>query len=209
MDGTAFAGAVSGPGRDRAKLAEHLAEGFTVVETFTEVETGKGADALDRRPELVRAIKAARKVKGPVIVSKLDRLSRDVAFISGLMAQRVPFGVTELGVDNDPFILHLFAALAEKERMPISRRTREGLAVAKQRGKRLGGLTAGSERTQQEAAAFAERMRPMMAELAELSATEAAAELNRRKIARATGGKWHTVTVIRLRERLNKGRKAS
>jgi DNA invertase Pin-like site-specific DNA recombinase len=75
-----------------ARFAE--AEGFAVAVTFTEVETGKGADALERRPKLAAAIKAARKLKGPVIVSKLDRLSRDVHFISGLMAHKVPFIVT-------------------------------------------------------------------------------------------------------------------
>ena len=58
----------------------------------------------------------ARKRKCPVIVAKLDRLSRDVAFISGLMAHQVPFIVAELGADADPFMLHLYAALAEKER---------------------------------------------------------------------------------------------
>ena len=67
------------------------AEGFAVAETFTEVETGKGADALERRRKLAAAIKAARKLKGPVIVSKLDRLSRDVHFISGLMAHCASF----------------------------------------------------------------------------------------------------------------------
>jgi len=181
------------------------AEGFEIVGTFTEVETGKGADALDRRPQLAAAIKAARKAKCPMVVSKLDRLSRDVHFISGLMAHRVPFIAIELGRDVDPFVLRLFAALAQKERALISQRTKQGLAAAKARGKELGGWTAGSERSQKEAAALAERMRPVMQELARLSARAAAAELNRRKIASATGGKWHPVTVIRLRERLNLG----
>jgi DNA invertase Pin-like site-specific DNA recombinase len=94
---------------------------------FTEVETGKGSDAIDRRPQLAAALEAARKAKCPVIVSKLDRLRRDVHFISGLMAHRVPFIVTELGADTDPFVLHLFAALAEKERAMISQRTKAGL----------------------------------------------------------------------------------
>jgi DNA invertase Pin-like site-specific DNA recombinase len=61
------------------------AEGFAITRTFEEHETGKGADAIDRRPQLAAAIKAARKLGGPVIVSKLDRLSHDVHFISGLM----------------------------------------------------------------------------------------------------------------------------
>jgi DNA invertase Pin-like site-specific DNA recombinase len=135
---------------------------------------GEGADELERRPKLATAIKAARKLKGPVIVSKLDRLSRDVHFISGLMTHKVPFIVTELGADTAPFILHLFAALAEKERALISKRTREGLAVTEQRGQRLGGWTAGSEEARRKADVFAEHMRPVLAELASLSATAAA-----------------------------------
>jgi hypothetical protein len=81
---------------------------------------------------------AARSAKCPVIVSKLDGLSRDLAFISGLMAQRVPFIVTELGRDADPFMLHLYAALAEKERRLISERTKAALAARKAKGGRLG-----------------------------------------------------------------------
>jgi hypothetical protein len=70
-----------------------------------------------------------------VAVAKFDRLSRDVHFISGLMAHRVPF----VGADVDPFMLHLFAALAEKERAMTSARTKEALQVAKERGAVLGG----------------------------------------------------------------------
>ncbi len=107
-----------------------------------------------------------------------------------------------VGADVDPFVLHLFAALAQKERALISQRTKEGLQAAKRRGVKLGGWTAGSERSQQEAAALAERMRPVMSELANPSAHQAAVQLNRRKIVSATGGKWYAATVIRLRERL-------
>ena len=71
-------------------------------------------------------------------MSKLDRLSRDVAFVAGLMAQRVPFIVAELGRDADPFMLHLFAALAEKERRLISERTRAALQAKKAAGAKLG-----------------------------------------------------------------------
>src|SRR6476661_10747561 len=102
--------------------------GFDLVAEFTEVETGRGADALDRRPQLAAALATARQQKCPVLVAKLDRLSRDVAFIAGLMAQRVPFIVAELGADAGPFMLHLYAALAEKERRLISERTRAALA---------------------------------------------------------------------------------
>jgi DNA invertase Pin-like site-specific DNA recombinase len=109
-----------------------------VVAEFVEFETGKGADALDRRPQLAAALKLAKKRKAEIVLAKLDRQSRDVAFISGLMAQRVPFIVAELGSDVDPFMLHVYAALAEKERRLISERTRAALAAAKARGKRLG-----------------------------------------------------------------------
>jgi DNA invertase Pin-like site-specific DNA recombinase len=107
-------------------------EGLRLAGEHVEVETGKGADALDLRPQLRAALKC------PIVVAKLDRLSRDVAFIAGLMAQRVRFVVAELGPDIDPFILHIYAALAEKERAMISTRTKEALAQAKAKGARLG-----------------------------------------------------------------------
>jgi DNA invertase Pin-like site-specific DNA recombinase len=178
------------------------AEGFKISETFSETETGKGADALDRRPQLAAALKAARKLKAPVLVAKLDRLSRDVHFISGLMQHRTPFIVAELGADTDPFMLHIYAALAEKERRLISERTKAGLAAAKRRGVKLGGANAKSDQTRAEAMARAEALRPLLTELAGMSAHAAAAELNRRGVATPAGGQWHAVQVIRVRDRL-------
>jgi hypothetical protein len=87
---------------------------------------------------LAAAFAAAKAAKCPVIVSKLDRLSRDVAFISGLMAQRVPFIVAELDPDADPFMLHLYAALTEKQRRLISERTKTALEVKRAHGVKLG-----------------------------------------------------------------------
>src|ERR1051325_5379412 len=113
-------------------------EGLSIIAEFVEAETGKGADALHRRPQLAAALAAAKSTKCSVLVSKLDRLSRDVAFVAGLMAQRVPFMVAELGRDADPFMLHLYAALAEKERRLISERTKAALAAKKAGGARLG-----------------------------------------------------------------------
>lgn len=115
------------------------AEGFTIMAEFVEVETAKGADALDRRPRLAAALKQAKRLGCPVVVAKLDRLSRDVAFIASLMAQRVPFIVCDLGPNADPFMLHIYAALAEQERRMISARTKAALAAAKARGVKLGG----------------------------------------------------------------------
>src|SRR5919206_4792537 len=123
----------------KAAIARFTADhGFTIAAEFVEVETGKGSDALERRPQLAAALKRAKSEKCPVIVAKLDRLSRDVAFIANLMTQRVPFIVSELGPDVDPFFLHIYAALAEKERSLISARTRDALAAAKGRGVQLG-----------------------------------------------------------------------
>jgi DNA invertase Pin-like site-specific DNA recombinase len=113
-----------------------------------------------------------------------------VHFIGGLMAERVPFIVAELGPDTDPFMLHIYAALAEKERRLISERTKSGLAAAQPRGVKLGGRDAQSDKTAAEASERVEQLRSIMAELAALSANQAAAELNRRKVAIASGGQW-------------------
>jgi DNA invertase Pin-like site-specific DNA recombinase len=114
-------------------------EGFVVITWFTEVQSGKRvSDTLDERPQLQQALKLGKEQKIPILVSKLDRLSRDVHFISGLMVQRVEFIVVELGRSTDPFMLHLFAALAEKERAMISQRTKAALAALKARGVKLG-----------------------------------------------------------------------
>ena len=123
----------------RAALARFAeAEGFQIAGEYVEVETGEGSDAIDRRPHLGAALAAARKVKCSIAVAKLDRLSRDVHFISGLMSHKVPFIVAELGADADPFMLHLYAALAEKERSLIAQRTIAAVSAAKARGVKLG-----------------------------------------------------------------------
>ena len=183
-----------------ARFAE--AEGYHLAETFTEVETGKGADALERRPQLTAALTAARKLKAPIIVAKLDRLSRDVHFISGLMTHRTPFIVAELGADADPFMLHLYAALAEKERRLISQRTRDALAAKKAQGVKLGGLNAKGVANRDEAKARAEALRPLLAELSSLSARAIAVELNKRGVETPTGARWHAGSVIRVLRRL-------
>jgi hypothetical protein len=106
-----------------------LGRGLTIVGEHVEVETSKGSDALERPPGAARGLAQAKKAKASIIVANLDRLFRDVHFISGLMSQRVPFIVAELGADADPFMLHIYAALAEKERRLISERTRAALAA--------------------------------------------------------------------------------
>jgi DNA invertase Pin-like site-specific DNA recombinase len=186
------------------------AEGFEVVREFVEIETGKGADALDRRPELKAALAAARKQKCHVAVAKLDRLSRDVHFISGLMAHKVPFLVAELGSDVDPFVLHLFAALAEKERVLISTRTRQALAAAKERGVTLGSpklheaRKTAVARIQSEADKHAANVLPIIREAQKAGATtlrEIAEALNARGVATARGGLWYATSVKNMLDR--------
>jgi DNA invertase Pin-like site-specific DNA recombinase len=109
-------------------------EGLTIVESHQDIESG----ADDSRPGLIAALARARLLRCPILVSKLDRLSRDAHFILSLMSEKVEIIVTELGRQSDPFILHLFAVLAEKERKLISDRTKAALAAAKARGVKLG-----------------------------------------------------------------------
>jgi DNA invertase Pin-like site-specific DNA recombinase len=188
------------------------AEGYTLIAEFTEVETGKGADALERRPQLAAALAAGKTGKCPVIVAKLDRLSRDVAFIAGLMAQRVPFIVAELGADADPFMLHLYAALAEKERRLISERTRAALSERKAQGARLGNRSNAAEaaalgRQAQVAgaAAFAGNVLPIIESLRASGVRDLrglASALNNRGVRTARGGRWHVSNVKNLVDRL-------
>jgi DNA invertase Pin-like site-specific DNA recombinase len=165
------------------------------------VETGKGSDALDRRPQLAAALKLAKRSKCAVAVSKLDRLSRDVHFISGLMAHKVAFIVAELGPNVDPFTLHIYAALAQQERRMIADRTRVGLAAAKARGVKLGNATLAAA-NRNAAADRAEALRAVFVETAGLSTRKAAVVLNARKIVTPTGKPWTGVLVLRVRRRL-------
>ncbi len=182
--------------------------GFAIVAEHEEHETGKGADALERRPHLAAALASARKLRCPVVVAKLDRLSRDVAFIAGLMAQRVPFLVAELGEGVDPFVLHLYAALAEKERALIAARTRAAMAGLKARGVLLGNRTnlgeasaKGASVNRAAADAFAANILPIVITIQAAGITSArgiAAELNARRVETARGGAWSAVQVGRL-----------
>ena len=193
----------------RAAIARFAAaEGLEVLSEFVEVETGKGSDALDRRPRLDEALTRAKRAKAPVVVAKLCRLYRNVAFISGLMSRRVPFIVAELGADADPFMLHLYAALAEKERHLIADRTRAALAARKAQGVRLGNPTnlaaagtKGAETQRASADAFAANVLPIVAQIQAAGASTPraiATALNARGVRTARGGHWHDSTVRNL-----------
>ena len=179
-------------------------EGFQILRVFVEVETGKGSDALDRRPQLAAALSEARRQRCYVGVAKLDRLSRDVHFISGLMVHRVPFVVAELGADVDPFILHLFAALAQKERAMISSRTKAALAAAKARGVTLGNPELPKVRKSAAATIkaladqHATNVLPVIREIRRAGATslhQIADALNARGITTPRGGQWYASSV--------------
>jgi len=194
---------VAAQGAAIARFCE--AEDLTIAAEFVEVESGKGAAALDRRPQLAAALAEAKQRKCSIVVAKLDRLSRDVHFISGLMAQRVPFVVAELGNDVDPFMLHIYAALAEKERRLISTRTRAALAQARARGVQLGNR----EQAAINAAAARERaeaLRPVLEELSGRPLRTIAAELDARGVPAANGGRWAPVSVSRVLARLDLAR---
>jgi hypothetical protein len=153
------------------------------------------------RPELVKAIAFAKKHRARLIIAKLDRLSRNVAFISALMERRVDF----IAVDNPhatKFNLHILAAVAEFERDAISRRTREALAAAKARGVKLGNYARIAKAKQAAMRARAEAVRPMIAETVHLPLQGAADELNRRSLTTAGGKPWHAMQVSRARRQL-------
>ncbi len=106
-------------------------EGMSVKSWFQDIQTGAGRDALLMRPGLAAALKEAHILRCPVIVSRLDRLSRNVHFITGLMEHKVHFVVAALGRDCDAFTLHIYASLAEAERRMISERIKAALARSK------------------------------------------------------------------------------
>src|SRR5262249_40166582 len=122
--------------------------------------------------------------------------------ISGLMKHRVPFIVTELGPDVDPFMLHIYAALAEKERRLISRRTKDALRAAMARGVKLGGYRHDGSVSEGEAVDRAEALRSVFEELCDLSHRGVAKVLNERGIKTAQGAAWTAMQVARVRRRL-------
>ena len=211
----------SGLGREAQKEAVKrfaATNGYDLIgDGFVEIETGKGADALDRRPVLAAALAAARKAKSPVIVAKLCRLSRDIHFISGLMAHKVPFIVTELGPDVDPFMLQIYAAVYQKEREVIAARTKAALAAKKARGEKHGQSRdhmleisrQGVSTRMTKADRFAMDTAVLMAGIAAAGVTTnqgIADALNARGVPTARGdGNWFAMSVKRVRERALRG----
>ena len=178
--------------------------GLELLEEFVEVETGKGTLALSKRPQLLAALSEAKKQKAKLVMAKLDRLARNVHFVSGLMETGVDFAVADMP-NADRFQLHLFAALAEKEAELISERTKAALAAAKARGVKLGKNGAVlAKRNQQDALA---RLAPLKGQLKELkdsglSIRKMAEHLNDRGTLSPAGGKWHPSNLHRALKRI-------
>ena len=178
---------------------------WELVGDFTEVETGKGAKALNKRPQLVDAIMLCRKHKAKLVIAKLDRLARNVHFISGLMETRVDFVAVDMP-SADPFMLHVYAAMAEEETRRISQRTKDALAAAKARGVVLGqnGQVL-ADQHKADADEYARSVAPAVHKIREagaVSVRQIAAELNRQDIPTARGGNWHVPTTHRLLKRI-------
>lgn len=187
----------------RKAVQQYLAEqGSELVAEFVEVESGKKTDK--QRPELAKALEACKKHKAVLVVAKLDRLARNVHFISGLMESKVKFVCLDMPEANE-LTLHVMAAFAEHEAKRISERTKAALAVAKERGVQLG--TAGQanlqpniEARQQQAQAFAESLSGIFEgfKLRELTQRKMVEELNQLGIKTARGGSWSLVQVQRI-----------
>lgn len=181
---------------------------FRIIAKFQDTVSGAGYNALERRHGLKAALEMARKHKCPIMVAKLDRLSRNVAFIASLMEHRTSFIVAELGLDVESFQLHLWAALAEKERQLISDRTKAALQAAKARGVKLGNQvnlheaqSIGRKVQINKANEFAESVKPIIDEVTAAgirSLSGIARALNARGIPTARGGRWYATSVCNV-----------
>jgi DNA invertase Pin-like site-specific DNA recombinase len=204
---------VSGLGLEaqREAVASYLNGGnWTLVKEVVEVESGKRND----RVALAGALKLCRQQKATLVIAKLDRLARNVHFISGLMESGVEFVAVDMPEANR-FVVHIMAAVAEQEALAISKRTKAALAAAKVRGTKLGGRRVSAERFAEIAAdgrkAWSEMagkgrasILPVIEEVRAGGATslrQIAAELNSRGEMTPRGAQWSAVQVMRVLQR--------
>lgn len=197
----------SGLGLDAQKEAvtRYLNGGeWEIIEEYTEIESGKN----NNRPQLHAALAACKKHHATLIIAKLDRLARNVFFISGLMESGIEF----IAVDNpnaNRLMLHMLAAFAEHEREQISQRTKDALAAARERGVELGKNGKNLAAQNKEAAIqFIQAIRPQISSIRAdgyHTSTSITNELNKRQIPTFTGGstRWHQSQVYRLLKRMD------
>jgi DNA invertase Pin-like site-specific DNA recombinase len=206
---------ISGLGLEaqRAAVAGFLNGGdWTLVQEVLEVESGKRND----RPALATALKLCRKHRATLVIAKLDRLARNVAFISNLMESGVEFVAVDMPQANR-FVVHILAAVAEQEAEAISKRTKAALAAAKARGTKLGGRRVSAARFAEIGAAARQtfsaqaakgraQVLPVIAEIqgqGTVTLRAIAAELNLRTVDAPRGGQWSAVQVQRVLARVS------
>jgi DNA invertase Pin-like site-specific DNA recombinase len=186
---------------------------WQILAEFTEVESGKRND----RPELGAALKRAKVTGARLVIAKLDRLSRNVAFLAALQESGAKFTAADMP-EADEFTVHILAAVAQRERKLISERTTAALAAAKARGVKLGnpngaapirraakGTTAALSAVRRNASTRAEEYAEILADIrltGAISLSAMARELNARGILTARGGRWHASSVRNLVARL-------
>ncbi len=177
-----------------------------VLAEYTEVESGKGSNALDKRPVLREAINCAKKYKAKLLIAKLDRLARNVHFVSSLMESKVDFIIADMPEAN-ALTIHLLSAVAEYERELISKRTKEALAAAKERGVKLGNprLMPDNAKRSEKAQRFAESLRATLEgyKANGMSQRGICNELDSIGITTTRGGTWSQVQLQRVMSRLN------
>lgn len=183
-----------------------------VIGSFTEIESGKKND----REELMKALKMCRQYNATLLISKLDRLSRDVSFISSLMKSEVKFIATDNPNVNE-LTIHILSALAQHEREMTSKRTKEALARAKERGVKLGspqnlrnrdkGTRVSSEVRSAKADVFAKDTYEIIKPLLDsgYSLNNIAKEFNKRGLLTARGktGSWTARSIKNIIERVS------
>lgn len=192
-----------------AAIGQFIASrGGHLLEDFEEVETGKGSNALDRRPKLKAAMALAKKRKAVLVVAKLDRLSRDVRFVAELLepSSGVKFVSAETP-EADTFMLHIYAAVAQKEREAIASRISAVLQAKKARGEPVGNVATLQPHNGQRKAtaqAFAARLAPTLTAYrkANMTQRQMVDELNRQGIKTAGDGVWSLMQLQRVLARL-------
>lgn len=198
----------------RAAIDRYAAQRDGVVlQTFTEIESGK----INKRPELANALHLAKVTGATLVIAKLDRLSRNAAFLLALRDSGARFVAADMPDAND-LTVGIMALVAQQEREAISRRTKEALAAARVRGIRLGnpngaqalkraarGNTASLQAIRSAADTHARNLQPVILALATEGKTSlgaVAAALNDRGMLTPRGGRWHKTSVRNLLDRL-------
>lgn len=178
------------------KAVSDLVRDNQLLAEFVEIETGKRND----RPKLAEALAECKKHKATLVIAKLDRLARNVHFISGLLESKIAFVCCDMP-DANKLTIHILAAIAEHEREMIAKRTKEGLAAAKAKGIILGNREQ-AKANRNAASERAKVLAPTLLLFEGMSATQCALALNSQNIATPTGKPWSAKTVIRVRQRL-------